>query len=180
MPFTAFHASPVWIIYLLKPKKFDWIGLTVGAIIPDFLEPLMITIFVKQYWEVRIWTHSLLGAITVMTLFAAFLAIYIVPKLLGYLTEKYKDKRFHTFAGIDILKERGSNFVILYSAFIGTLSHIILDLFFHTRNPILHPHREGAILLFGDLTISMVITTLISGGLFIYISYKYWWKGESP
>ncbi len=176
MPFTAFHCAPIWLIFLTKPKRFDWIALSVGATLPDILEPLMIFVFVEHYWEVRVWTHSLLGAVTIVLLGALLVSIFVVPKILRYLKENYNDKRFHTFAGVDILKNRGSFPVIIYSALIGTVSHVTLDLFYHSRNPIFYPYGDIAILFFNDLDISKIITTIITGGIFCYLAYKFWWK----
>jgi membrane-bound metal-dependent hydrolase YbcI (DUF457 family) len=100
----------------------------------------------------------------------------MVPRILVYLKEKYKDKRFHTFAGVDILENRGPIPTVIYSALIGTVSHVTLDLFYHARNPIFYPHGDTAILFFNDLDISRIITTVITGGIFCYLAYKFWWK----
>lgn len=176
MPFTAFHCSIVWLMFLAKPKRFDWLALSVGATLPDILEPLMILVFFEHYGKVRVWTHSLLGAVTILLLGAILISIFVVPKMLGYLKSKYKDKRFHTFAGIDILEHRGSKLVIVYSALLGTVSHATLDLFYHASNPIFFPFGGAAILLFNDLYISKIITTIITGGIFCYLAYKFWWR----
>lgn len=176
MPFTAFHCAPVWLIFLARPKRFDWIALSVGATLPDILEPLMIFIFYRHYGEVRVWTHSLLGAATIVLIGALLVSVFVVPRILAYLRDKYKDKRFHTFAKIDILEHRGSILVIIYSALIGTISHVTLDLFYHASNPIFHPYGSTAILFFDDLVISKIITTIVTGGIFCYLAYRFWWK----
>ena len=176
MPFTAFHCAPVWLIFLTRPKRFDWIGLSVGAVLPDLLEPLMIFVFWEHYGKVRVWTHSLLGAVTIVLLCAVLVSVFVAPRMLRYFKNRYKDKRFHTFSGIDILEHRGSPLTIIYSALIGTVSHVTLDLFYHRSNPIFYPYGSTAILFFNDLALSKAITTIITGGIFCFLAYKFWWK----
>ncbi|UCF08089.1 MAG: DUF4184 family protein [Thermoplasmata archaeon] len=175
MPFTAFHAAPVWLLFLAKPKRFDWIALSCGATLPDILEPLMIFVFTGYYWDVRVVTHSLLGAVTVLLLAAVLISISILPHIIRFFKERFSDRRFHTFAGIDILEKRSFG-VIIYSALIGTVSHITLDLFYHERNPIFYPFGDAAILFFNDIIISKTITSIITGGIFCYLAYRFWWK----
>lgn len=175
MPFTAFHAVPVWLLFLYKPKRFDWIALSVGATLPDILEPLMITLFLPYYWDVRIITHSLLGSFTVMLLAAVLISFYVVPPILRYFKKRFRDKRYYTFAGIDILQERGSFSVIIYSALIGILSHVIIDVFYHASNPLLYPSENIAILFYGDLLATRIIVSPIIGIMFLLLAYKFWW-----
>jgi hypothetical protein len=80
MPFTALHCSVVWLVFLAKPKRFDWIALSVGATLPDLLEPLMIFIFLEYYWKVRVWTHSLLGAVTIVFIGTLLVSIFFGAK----------------------------------------------------------------------------------------------------
>ena len=102
--------------------------------------------------------------------------VHLVPGMLRYLKNKYKDKRFYSFANIDILEHRGSILVIIYSALIGTVSHVTLDLFYHESNPIFYPYGSTAFLFFNDIVLSKIIITVITGGIFCYLAYKYWWK----
>ena len=179
MPFTAFHAAPVWLLFLARPKRFDWIALSVGATIPDILEPLMITLFLPYYWDVRIVTHSLIGSFTIMLLAAVLISLFVVPPILRFFKNRYQDKRFHTFAGIDILEERGSSFMIIYSALIGILSHVVIDVFYHSSNPLLYPSENIAILFYDDLLASRIIISPIIGGIFLLLAYKFWWILDS-
>jgi hypothetical protein len=176
MPFTALHCAPVWLLFIARPKRFDWISLSIGATLPDLLEPLMILVFTEYYWNVRVWTHSILGAVTIILLGAILISLFVIPKILIYLKNSYVDKRFYTFGGLNILENRGSISVIIYSALIGALSHVTIDLFYHATNPIFYPFGSTAILFFNDLFISKIIITIITGGLFCYIAYRYWWK----
>jgi len=179
MPFTAFHAAPVWLLFLAKPRRFDWIALSVGATIPDILEPIMIFFFLPYYWDVRIVTHSLIGAFTVMLLVAVLISLYVVPAILRLFKRRFNDKRLYTFAGIDILEERGSISVITYSALIGILSHVIIDVFYHSTNPLFHPSENIAILFYEDLTASRLIITPIISVMFLVLAYKFWWNYPS-
>jgi membrane-bound metal-dependent hydrolase YbcI (DUF457 family) len=148
----------------------------VGATIPDILEPLMVLFFLPYYWDVRIVTHSLIGSFTVMLLAAVLISLFVVPAILRSLKKRFRDKRFHTFAGIDILEERGSMSVISYSALIGILSHVIIDIFYHESNPLFYPSGNIAILFYGDLLASRIIISPIIGGIFLILAYKFWWN----
>jgi hypothetical protein len=174
MAFTLFHCAVVWPLFITKPNRFDFLGLSVGAVMPDFLEPIVA--FVPTYYSaVRSITHSLIGAATLIFILALLVAVTIAPKLLEYLKHKYRDRRFHVFNGIDILKNRPNLGVISYSTLMGATSHVTIDIFFHKANLLLYPFGVVSLPL-TDLFLWRIIAHGIITLAFLYLAYMYWWK----
>jgi len=171
---TPFHCAIVWPLFIAKPNRFDFIGLSVGAIIPDFLEPVMA--FIPAYYShARVATHSLLGAVTIIFLLGFVVSVSIVPAILRFFKNRYSNPRFYTFAGSDILAQRGNKIVVAYSVLLGTISHVIIDVFYHSVNPLLYPFGNVAIPL-ADSIVIRLITHVVITLVFVYLAYKYWWK----
>jgi len=136
-------------------------------------------VFIPAYYgEVRAITHSLIGAVTLIFLLALVLSLFVVPRIIRFLKNRYSDVRFYKFAGIDVLKQRGKLNVITYSVLLGTTSHVILDVFYHRINPLFYPFGNVA-LPFVDSFTWKIITQGIIFLVFMYIAYKYWWKLET-
>ncbi len=172
MPFTAIHAPVVWALFIFRPKKLDFIALTMGAIIPDLFEPFAMTIFREHYWPIREITHSLIGAVTVDLALALAGTLFVVLPLFRWLKKKNEGLAF--FAGMDMTERKGGKVMVL-SALIGTVSHVTLDIFYHARNPLLYPMQP--IRLFPDLETLNIARLIIDVTLilaFLYIFYKYY------
>ncbi|MCK4950056.1 MAG: DUF4184 family protein [Thermoplasmata archaeon] len=174
MAFTAFHCALVWPLFILRPKRFDFIGLSVGAVIPDLFIPF---VYILPAYEepVRIITHSLIGAFTFDFVLALVATLYVVPKVIRYFKNTSSDPRGYKFAGIDILEQRGSLPVIVYSILIGTTSHVLLDILYHGGSPVFYP--LPSVMFPPDEVLSLEIfahgTILLA---FVYLAYVYWWK----
>ncbi len=171
---TIFHVTVVWPLFILKPKKFDFLGLTMGATIPDIFLPFTLTMFREYYWDVRFITHSLLGAVTVNLFLGAIAAFIILPGFINFFRKRFDDPRIYTFAGIDIIKDRPGKLVILYSVFIGIISHLFMDLFYHRDTPLLYTYGHYDILLFNDLELTSSIFRIILVFGFLMLAYFHW------
>lgn len=145
-----------------------------GATIPDIFLPFTLTLFRDYYWDVRLVTHSLLGAVTLNLFLGAIGAIIVLPAIIKFLRKRSDDPRTYTFAGVDIIKDRPGKAVILYSVLIGIISHLILDLFYHLDNPILYPLSDNNLILFNDLKLTSTIFRIITVFGFLMLAYFHW------
>ncbi len=174
MAFTAFHCALVWPLFILRPKRFDFIGLSVGAVIPDLFIPF---VYILPGYEgpVRIITHSLIGAFTFDFVLALLAALYVVPRVIRYFKRTSSDPRGYKFAGIDVLEQRGSLLVIAYSILIGTTSHVLLDILYHGGSPVFYPLPSVMFPLAEVLPWEIFThgTILLA---FVYLAYVYWWR----
>src|SRR5437667_11235391 len=64
VPFTAFHPVPVWLLCMWYPRRFDFIALTVGAVVPDLFEPFVLLGFIGPEWGQFRCPHSPLPKLT--------------------------------------------------------------------------------------------------------------------
>ncbi len=122
MPLTPFHVAYPWLLRL-KFKKLDFAGLTVGSMANDLEIPLF---YLIGYYPPRLLGHSILGAFTLNIIFSIFLF---------WLLFKIKIQKFgiHGFEKFNLTR----NF--LFSAAIGSLTHIAIDITYHEHNPTLWP-----------------------------------------
>jgi hypothetical protein len=120
--------------------------------------------------------HSLLGAVTIDLLLSVLLVLYFVPWMMKHLDRKVIDKRYLSFAGIDLRKHRTTITAVIGSAMLGSVSHVLIDTLHHPYNPLTFPfsqYYDFNLVLFGDLTISGII--MQGGTLVLLISMLYWW-----
>jgi membrane-bound metal-dependent hydrolase YbcI (DUF457 family) len=140
------HQAPGLIIKIKYPKKFDGTALCISALIPD----LCILFDYISPFSVRDITHSLLGLIFYTIPLTIILTIlfctYIGPFVASIAKREsnmFKPLKFFGIDEWDNLKKKKYNkkfFIIaFYSALIGGLTHILLDLPAHDRNPLFFP-----------------------------------------
>ena len=143
MPSSLFsHQAPGLILKLKYPKKFDGTALCIGTIIPDI--NVMFNPFLS--FEFRDFTHSLLGLIILVIPLTIFLTI-LFSKFFGpFLAKMAKNFRPMRYLGIDKfenLKKKKFNkkfFIVgIYSALIGGLTHLLLDLPAHENIELFFP-----------------------------------------
>ncbi len=174
MPFTPLHCVMVWPLYIRCPKRFDFIALTVGAMIPDVLEPDVILLIPQRYWSVRGLTHSLLGAVTLDLLLGLLVGYYIFPYLVQFFMKRSDDVRWYTFAGHNILK-RKKHTIIVYSTLIGTVSHVLLDVPFHTTSPLFWPLGSVSVSYRAEwYTLPLLPFNLLFLCTFALLVWKFW------
>lgn len=175
LPFTAFHPVFVWLLWKRFPRRFDFVALTVGAVIPDLFEPFVLLGVLDTEWLHRDWTHSLFGAVTLDALLALGATLFLARPMLAWADRRWPSGLWSRFAGIEF-RTRASWAVLLVSVWVGTLSHVLLDVPFHATLRLFFP--VSTVLLFHwelDL-VATVIANLLFGPPFVYILYVHWWR----
>jgi hypothetical protein len=121
--------------------------------------------------------HSLVGAVTINLLIVVLAVIFIVPVILKYMDKKIENKNYFLFSNVDLRMHKSSAMVTISSGLIGTVSHVLLDVFHHDFNPLTYPFEQYYsfnLILFNDLFIANVLMNGITGVLFIIMLY-YWY-----
>jgi membrane-bound metal-dependent hydrolase YbcI (DUF457 family) len=157
------------------PRRFDFVALTVGSVIPDLLEPVFMIAFPGAYWAHREWSHSLVGAVTYDLAVALATTIVIARPLLGWLDRVRPSPLWSRFGGVDFRVGRIGLWTVA-SAAIGTLSHILIDIPFHTVMPLFFPAASTRLYPeeFGRFT--GAASALVFGPAFGFLLYRYWWR----
>ncbi len=128
MPVTPLHYP---ISYLLKRMdlRLSLPAMAVGTVIPDLEVPILY-FFYRGVFLDHFILHSLLGALTLGLGISLFTVRYfyapIATKVFGIDRELAKD-------------ESRISGTVVFSAIIGILSHLLLDLTYHWYNPIFWP-----------------------------------------
>ncbi|PVX24969.1 MAG: hypothetical protein CW691_05940 [Candidatus Bathyarchaeum sp.] len=132
MPLTPLHHPLAYFIYKLH-KQLSLPGLIVGCMFPDLEIPCMVLFFGTQGPN-RMVLHSILGAATIGT----FLAVIVTVRIYPYIVSRL----FH------VDKQRVENkcklsFALVFSVFVGILSHVLLDVTNHPYNPVFWPFSSA-------------------------------------
>ncbi|MFX0039980.1 MAG: DUF4184 family protein [Promethearchaeota archaeon] len=147
MPSSIFsHQAPGLLLKIKYPKKFDGTALCISTLVPDF------NLFFNPFlpFDFRHFTHSLLGLLIFTIPLTIFLTIlfsrYIGPFIANIAKKNnkiYKPLKFYGLDEWDYFKKKKfdkSFFVVAsYSAFIGGLTHLLLDLPAHEYIQIFFP-----------------------------------------
>ncbi|KON31299.1 hypothetical protein AC478_03045 [miscellaneous Crenarchaeota group-1 archaeon SG8-32-3] len=128
MPITPFHYPIAYILYKLG-GKLSLPALIVGSMLPDLEIPFMVLLFGTTV-PTHLLLHSLLGSLTIGTLLASAITVFIYPKLTSAIfpIDKIKVKEKSCFS-----------INLLFSCAIGCLSHVLLDVTNHSYNPVFWP-----------------------------------------
>ena len=178
MPVTPLHYPLAHGLSKLD-KRLSLPGVIVGSVIPDIEVPLM-WIFFSDLPD-HLFLHSLIGAVTVGTLFAVLVTWLIYPPIIS------------VFFGVDRekLKEVSEiSKMLVVSCLIGVLSHLLLDFPMHWYNPILWPWVDpfdvvGPLVLlftpFGSISgiafrLANLLTSLVMVVWWVLILMRYWGK----
>ncbi len=136
MPSSIFsHQAPGLLLKIKYPRVFDGTALCLSTLIPDF------NIFINPFltFDFRVFTHSLLGQLIFtipLTIILTFIFSRYVGPFIANIAKRqsriYKPLRFYGLDEWDYLKKKQYKrrfFVVAsYSAFIGGLTHLLLDL----------------------------------------------------
>lgn len=174
-PFTAFHPVPVWLLWIRFPGRFDFVALTVGAIVPDLFEPLVLLGLVGPVWGHRDWTHSLLGAVTVDAALAIAGTVIVARPLLTWADRRAPSGLWNRFAGLDFRTPRSWP-IILLSVWVGSLSHVLLDVPFHAAFRLFFPAPTVWLYSAEWDPWAHLAADLVLGPVTAYLLYVYWWK----
>ena len=127
MPVTPFHYPIAKLIHIFSKTHLSLPALIVGSMTPDLEVPFMLLLTGTQD---RLILHSLLGGLTFGTLLAVALTVLVYPWLVSniFLIKKEELKKKCVFST-----------VVVFSCFIGVLSHVLLDVANHEYNPLFWP-----------------------------------------
>jgi membrane-bound metal-dependent hydrolase YbcI (DUF457 family) len=128
LPVTPLHHPIAYFIYKLD-KRLSLPGLVVGCMFPDIEIPFMVLLFGTQT-PTHMVLHSLLGAATIGTFLAVIVTVYVFPSLVSRLFHVDKKK---------IENKCKLSFAVVFSVFVGILSHVLLDVTNHPYNPLFWP-----------------------------------------
>jgi membrane-bound metal-dependent hydrolase YbcI (DUF457 family) len=177
VPFTAFHAVLVWPLWITAPRRFDFVALTVGAMIPDLFEPYFNLVYSDSTYNLqRNWTHSLVGASSLDLAVGLAATVLVARPLLAWVNRKWPSDLWSRFANHDFQKRRSWTITLL-SVWIGTLSHVLIDVPFHAAFRLFYPFVTDTWVFVWRLEPTMSLgSTVLFGPLFVYLLYAYWWR----
>ncbi|MHA2269978.1 MAG: DUF4184 family protein, partial [Promethearchaeota archaeon] len=148
MPSGIFsHQAPGLALKIKYPKKFDGTALCISTFVPD------ITVFINLFLPISLRgiSHSLLGLIYFTIPLTLLLTILFRKYLSPFLSRIAKNEGLFSrpplnYFGIeswDMLKNKKYNrkslIVAIYSAFIGGLTHVLIDLPSHKTVQLFFP-----------------------------------------
>jgi membrane-bound metal-dependent hydrolase YbcI (DUF457 family) len=130
LPVTPLHYPLAKIIHIISGKaSLSLPALFVGAMVPDLEVPFLY--FLSGAWEQdRLVLHSFLGGLTIGTLLAVALTVFLYPTLVSavFPVDKTLVKQKCRFSKL-----------LVVSCLFGVLSHVLLDVANHIYNPIFWP-----------------------------------------
>jgi len=176
MPFTPLHLATVWPAWVRWPKRLDFLALSMGCAADLEVIPMML-----MGYEPRLsrgLMHSIFGAVTVDLLVAVLFAAVVGPWLIRTLKKRWWKDGWFRFNGTDVPQKHGLG-VIVYSALIGTVSHVTLDLFNHPYNPFFYPLDHGnvdALFLFEGRLALGAISQASLALLMVWMAYRWYLK----
>lgn len=149
-------------------KKLSLPGLIVGSMFPDLEIPIIILLFGTRIPGNRLVLHSLLGAATVGTMFSMAFTVLIYPLLINGFFKIRKEKVKNKFK---------PSFVLIFSCFLGNLSHVLLDIVNHPLNPIFWPFQSPTlspivVILGGTDKASMIVSSVLIVLFIVLIVYQ--------
>ena len=175
MPYTPFHLGFAWPAWMINKRKLNFMCLSFGAMIPD-AELIFLMLLGIDVESARGPMHSLLGALTIDILIVFIIAYFFVPPI-GRWFKRNTKSNWHIFAGVDVTRAPANPMWALASAGIGTLSHVVLDVFTHDYNPLFWPYRSDiSWMLLGDNMESGLIFTIPLAVIFLSMLVLYWAK----
>ncbi len=177
MPLTPFHLVPAWVIFLSKPRRWSFTGLSVGSVIPDIEVPFLYI----TGWESRTGhgpLHSILGALTI-DIMIIFLAVYLIyPSVAGLWEGKFGTKWIH-FGGVNVGDIESFRQIAL-GAYVGVSFHIAMDYLTHTTMPFLWPFSGPTVTFsFAKEALWLLAVNLSLLAMLILLTWKYLGKMES-
>jgi len=165
MPVTPLHYG---VAYIINKVKIGLVlpALVVGSMLPD-LEPFASIVTGGCLTPPRGLMHSLLGAIT----FDAFLTVLVTMFLYPLLAS-----RIFKLEKKDVAEKCRFSGMLILSALVGTLFHVLIDSLSHEYNPLLYPFTTesfDAFVLFGNwLLAGIIIQSVLLVALLIIFVYE--------
>lgn len=136
MPFTLFH-YPIGYGLSKLNDRLSLPALVVGSVIPDIEVPFLF-LFFQGVLPDHFILHSLIGALTIGLLLAVLVVRYVYPPVVGFVFNLDRS---------ELLENCRITPLIVISAAIGILSHILIDIPFHWYNQILWPWVDAQMIV---------------------------------
>jgi membrane-bound metal-dependent hydrolase YbcI (DUF457 family) len=175
MPVSPFHLGFAWPVWMLDRGRLHFMSLSFGSMVPD-LEVIPMMLLNAEAGRGRGIMHSLLGAVTVDVLAVMLIVLFVVPPVGRWVKARSKE-RWHIFAGVDVTLAPQNILWALASALIGTLSHVLIDMFTHEYNPIFWPYRTDLDINwmpFPDSFLSSLAFMIPLGAIALSMAVRYW------
>lgn len=175
MPVGPLHLGFTLPAFARFRERLEFLPLAIGTFIAD-LELLLMLPVVGNLEDSRGCMHSLVGALTVDLLFALAYAYWVAPPLVAWFAAKYPGKGYGLFASKDISAPPRSLAWSAASALLGTVSHVLIDLFSHVRNPLLWPWGwgEGLNLMPLGRFPSTILMHALAAALLFWVLKRHW------
>ncbi len=165
MPITPFHYSVAYVLHRWR-RELSLPALIIGSFTPDLEVPFYLAI---NFAPGRLVLHSIIGTITLGTLIATLITVYLYPILIPHLF-KVDEK---------LVREKcGFSPKLVLACMIGCLFHVLLDSLHHQYNPLLYPityKSFDALVLFGNPALATRVvqpTAFSMSALFILLELK--------
>lgn len=165
MPLTPLHYVAAYAFNKIK-LGLTFPALIIGSVIAD-LEPIFGGLTGGRLISPRGIMHSLLGTITLNTFFAILIVMSIYPILTAWIfriDRKLVADKYHFST------------MLVFSALIGTLSHLFIDTTMHDYNPLFYPFTTqsfNALILFGNwLPASILVHIVLFASLIAIFVYE--------
>jgi membrane-bound metal-dependent hydrolase YbcI (DUF457 family) len=117
-----------YVIYKLG-GKLSLPGLVVGSMLPDLEIPVLF-LFMGTQGSNRMVLHSLLGAVTVGTVLAAAITVWLYPTLTS---------KIFPVSKVKVKEKCRLSIGLVFSCLLGVFSHVLLDVTNHDYNPVFWP-----------------------------------------
>jgi len=169
MPVTPLHYCAAYVINKVR-VGLVLPALIVGSVIPD-LEPLVSIATRGGLVPPRELMHSLLGAVTIDTFLAVLVTMLLYPLLASWIFKLEKK---------DIAEKCRFSAMLVLSALVGSLSHVLIDSTSHEYNPLLYPFMSGsfdALVFMNNWFLASVIVHTVLLGLLLAIFIREIRKG---
>ena len=165
MPATPLHYGAA---YIINKARIGLVlpALVVGSILADF-EPFASIATGGSLTPPRGLMHSLLGAITLDAFLTVLVTMFFYPLLASWIFKLEKN---------DVAEKCRFSGMLIFSALIGTLSHVLIDSLSHEYNPLLYPFNSesfDAFVLFGNwLLAGIIVQSVLLVALLIIFVYE--------
>ena len=164
MPVTPLHYVAAYAVNKAK-KGLAFPALIVGSLIPD-AEPV-VGYLTNGLLPPRGFLHSLLGAVTLDTFLAVLVTVLVYPVLVTAIFRVEKKS---------VAEKCQFSSVLVLSALVGCLFHVLIDITNHEYNPFLYPFTSQSFdtfVLFNDwASASMLVHVLLLGTLLAIFVYE--------
>ncbi len=167
MPLTPLHYVFAYALHRFDEKRLNLPALTVGSMAPDleviFLYFSNVLSQAGAHAHIRLFLHSILGAITLGTLISVIVTVMVYPPVM------------HRFLGIEltyIQRLCRFNRTTFLSCLLGAFTHVAIDATHHNYNPLLYPFSAASfdnLVLFEDWSSATVVVQAFLFAIFLLI-----------